>query len=383
MNGRRIFALVGLALAVIILTGCGDAATWTPERSWNNDGTQGTADALSLDRFGTMAAIDVAERQMGLDATAQAAVVQATMEAQRAAWEVQRIAGTRQAEAATAQAWDRAVQSTQTAANATAQVEAARYETAEARRIEETAEARRIEETRQAVAIEATRQRAQWEQDATATAWARADMATQEASYATRQAEATAAIDRATQQSHQATATRAAAIREERLGGFRDYGLPVILLLLVGGLVALVVWGVRQWSKRPIVYERSLLGDAQPMAVPQISGGFAFVDLDRQPGPVLQVLPNGDVNAPQLRSAAQEERTTRADQYVDSITRPRLGSGHSSTPPQLPTSAPPEAPAPGLTGVRILRRLEQAETAGLLPAGQIESIETIWKETDE
>jgi len=381
MNGKRIFALVVIVLAVIG-TGCQEAADRAAARDWGNGETQGTADALSLDQFGTMAAMDVAERQMGLDATAQAAVVQATMEAQRAVWEVQRIAGTRQAEAATAQAWDRYVQATTAAAGATAQAAADANATAETRRIEETAEARRIEETAVAVAIAATEQRTRWEQDATATAWAREDMATQEASYATRQAEATAAIDRATQQSHQATATRAAAIREERLGGFRDYGLPVILLLLVGCAVALVVYGLRQYSKRPIVYERSLLGDAQPMAVPQIGGGFAFVDLDRQPGPVLQVLPNGVVNAPLLRSPGQEERTVARDQMLDAASRPRLGAGHTGPVPQL-AADPPQAPAPGLQGVRIVRWLGQAETAGLLPPGQVEAIETVWKETEE
>jgi len=364
----------------VIGTGCQEMADRAAARDWS-DGAQPTVEAIDVAQIGTLAALDVAERQMDLDATARAAVVNATVEAFRAQAETQRLAATRQAAAATAQAWDRYVQATASAANATAQVEAARFETAEARRVAETAEARRIEETRQAVEIEATRQRAQWEQDATATAWAREDMATQEAHYATRQAEATAAIDRATQQSHQATATRAYMIREERLGAARDYGLPVILLLLVGGAVGLVVYGLRQWSKRPIVYERSLLGDAQPMAVPQIDGGFAFVDLDRQPGPVLQVLPNGDVNAPQLRSPAQEERTTARDQMLDAASRPRLGSGHSAT-PQL-AADPPQAPAPGLTGVRILRRLDQAETAGLLPPGQVEAIETVWKEVDE
>ena len=170
--------------------------------------------------------------------------------------------------------------------------------------------------------------------------------------------------------------------RSARLGAARDYGVPVILLLLVGGLIGLVVWGVRQWSKRPIIYERSLLGDAQPMAVPQIGGGYALVDLDRQPGPVLRVLPSGEVNAPLLRSPAQEERTTARDQMLDAASRPRLGTGHSGPVPQL-AADPPQAPVPGLTGVRILRRLDQAETAGLLPPGQVEAIETVWKETEE
>lgn len=377
MNARRIVSLVVMVLAVIMV-GCDYVVE---DRDWG-DGVQPTVEAIDVARIGTMAALDVAERQMDLDATAKAAVVNATVEAFRSRAETQRLAATRAAEAATAAAWDRYMQATQVAANATAAVEAARFETAEARRVAETAEARRIEETRQAVAIEATRQRAEWEQNATATAWARDDMLTQEARYATRQAESTAVVVQATRQSHEATATRMAAVREERLGAARDYGLPLILLGLVGCFIALVVYGLRQWSKRPIVYERSLLGDAQPMAVPQVGGGFAFVDLDRQPGPVLQVLPNGAVNAPQLRTPAQEERTTARDQMLDAASRPRLGAGHSGPAPQL-AADPPQAPAPGLTGVRILRRLEQAETAGLLPPGQVEAIETVWKETSD
>jgi len=379
MNGKRIFLLVVMALAVIG-AGCQEAADRAAARDWG-DSVQPTVEAIDVAQIGTLAALDVAERQMDLDATARAAVVNATVEAFRAQAETQRLAATRQAAAATAAAWDRYVQATAVAANATAQMEAARYETAEARRVAETAEARRIEETRQAVAIAATQQRAQWEQDATATAWVREDMATQEAHYTTRQAEATAAIDRATQQSHQATATRMAAVREERLGAARDYGLPVILLLLVGGLVGLVVYGLRQWSKRPVLYERSLLGDA-PLLTSQVrGGGYTLLDPDRQPGPAITVLPNGDVKSPLLRSPGQEERTTSRDQMVDAASRPRLGTGHGAT-PQL-AADPPQAAAPGLTGVRILRRLDQAEAAGLLPPGQVEAIETVWKETEE
>jgi len=380
--GKRALFIFAVILAGVIGTGCQEMADRAAARDWS-DSAQPTVEAIDVAQIGTLAALDVAERQMDLDATARAAVVNATVEAFRAQAEVQRIAATRQAAAATAAAWDRYVQATAVAANATAQMEAARFETAEARRVAETAEARRIEETAVAVAIEATRQRTQWEQDATATAWVREDMATQEAHYATRQAEATAAVVQATQQSHQATATRMAAQREERLGGFRDYGLPIILLLLVGGAVGLVVYGLRQWSKRPIVYPRSVLGDADPMAVPQIGGGFAFVDLDRQPGPVLQVLPSGEVNAPLLRSPAQEERTTARDQMLDAASRPRLGAGHSNAPvPQL-AADPPQAPVPGLTGVRIVRRLDQTATAGLLSPGQVEAVEAVWKETEE
>ena len=381
MNKRTLF-LFAVILAAVILVGCGDFATYTPQRQWDDDSTGATADAIELGKYGTMAALDVQEHQGHLDATAQAAAIQATMAARAADAEVQRIAGTRQAVAATAQAWDRAVQATTAAHNAAVEATARAEATRQAVAVAATSQAMSIEATRAAYELAATQQAEQFNREATATAIARADVATARAEAAAFQMTGTAQVVHATEYSHQATATRAAAIREERLGAARDYGVPVILLLLVGGLIGLVVWGVRQWSKRPIIYERSLLGDAQPMAVPQIGGGYAFVDLDRQPGPVLRVLPSGEVNAPLLRSPAQEERTTARDQMLDAASRPRLGTGHSGPVPQL-AADPPQAPVPGLTGVRILRRLDQAETAGLLPPGQVEAIETVWKETEE
>jgi hypothetical protein len=370
MNGKHFFRLAVILAVILVGVGCLGRSEWYDTEN------------ADLDQFGTMAALDVQERQSYLDATAQAAVVQATMEARRAAAEVQRIAATRQAEAATSAAWDQALQATTLAHNLEVQLTAEAQRTAQAVAVAATTQAMAIEATRAAYELQATQQAEQFNREATGTAIARSDMATAEAHYATRQAEATAAIDRATQQSHQATATRAAAIREERLGGFRDYGLPVFLLLLIGGLVVLAVWGVRQWSKRPVVYERSLLGDA-PLLVSSVQGGgYTVLDADRQPGAVITVLPNGAAQAPQLRSPAQEERTTARDQMLDAASRPRLGAGHSGPVPQL-AADPPQAPVPGLTGVRILRRLDQAETAGLLPPGQVEAIETVWKETSD
>jgi len=389
-TAKRIWFFV---LAGTILVGCaGDWTTYTPSaREWS-DGAQPTVEAIDVERIGTLAALEVAERQIHLDATAQAAVVAVTVEAFRAQAEVQRLAATRSSAAATSAAWDRQVQATtaandrhvqatEAASNATAQAVAVANATAEARSVAETMEARRVEETRMAVAIEGTRARQTWEQDATATAWARDDMATTEARYATRQAEATAVIVAATRDSHVATATRKAEVREENLGYARDYGLPAFGLVLVLGAIVGAVWLVREWRKRPIVYPRSLLGDAEPMVVPRRDGGYTLVDLDRQPGPVLQLLPSGGVDAPQLRSAGQEERTTARDQLLDATSRPRVGGGHSSQTPTLPE--PPQAAPEGLTGVRILRTLGQAGTAGLLPPGQIEAIEATWREVEE
>jgi len=382
-TGRR--ALACFLAGLILATGCVPTRQWPVEG--NAQDTQEWSDsahpveAIDVERIGTLAALDVAERQAHLDATAQAAVVNATVEAIRGAAEVQRVAATRQSAAATAAAWDRYVQATAAAHEREVQLTAVAFATQEARSASATAQAVEIEATRQAVSLEATRQRQAWEQNATATAWAREDMATQEARFATRQAEATAVIVAATRNSHVATATRKAEVREENLGYARDYGLPAFGLVLVMAAIVGAVWLVREWRKRPIVYPRSFLGDAEPMAIRREDGGYTLIDLDRQPGPVLQLLPSGAVDAPQLRSAGQEERTTARDQLLDAASRPRMGAGHGSQVPALPE--PPRAAPEGLTGVRILRRLDQAATAGLLPPGQIEAIEAVWQSEEE
>jgi len=390
-TGKRVW-LVVVVLVGLALAGCGDFATYTPSsREWSAS-TQATIEGVDVARIGTLSALDVQEKQIHLDATAQAAIVVVTVEAFRARAEVDRLAATRQSAAATSAAWDRAVQetavandvrlrATEQAASATAQAAAVVQATAEARSVAETTEARAFEGTRQAVAIEGTRARQTWEQDATATAWARDYEATAQAEYDARRASATAEVVQATRDSHQATATRAAEKREETLGAARDYGLPAFGLVLIVAAIVGGVWCVRQWVSRPQIVERSLLGDAQPMMFRQKDGSYTLVDLDRQPSAALRLLPSGDVSAPKLRNAGQEERTTARDQALDGVSRPRLGGGHSAQP--VPMAEPPQAQPEGLQGVRILRTLGQASTAGLLPPGQVEAIEAVWAAEDD
>jgi len=379
-------------LAGLVLAGCGDFATYTPSaRQWSAS-TQATIEGVDVARIGTLSALDVQEKQIHLDATAQAAIVAVTVEAFRARAEVDRTAATRQAAAATSAAWDRAVQgttaandrrlqATEQAAGATAQAQANANATADARNATATADARRIEETRQAVAIEGTRARQTWEQDATATSWARDYEATAQAEYDARRASATAEVVQATRDSHQATATRAAEKREETLGAARDFGLPMLGLTLIIAAIIGLVWLVRQWVSRPQIVERSLLGDAQPVAVKTRDGRWQFLDLDRQPSAVIELLPDGGASAPQLRSAGQEERTTSRDQALDAVSRPRLGGGHSAQPVAM--AEPPQAAPEGLQGVRILRTLGQASTAGLLSPPAVEAIEARWAEVED
>ena len=166
------------------------------------------------------------------------------------------------------------------------------------------------------------------------------------------------------------------------LGYGRDYGIPVVLLALLGCIVALVVHAVRQLAKRPVVIPRNPLGDAETVAVPVAGGGYTFLDPDLPPGPAITVLADGTVHAPQLRGPGQEERTKARDQLTDMTTRPRLGSGHKGNgvgTPAVPLAPPPRPPAPGLRRVAILRRLDQAETAGMLPPGVVATLQADWE----
>ncbi len=373
--------LLLVVLASIVLTGCAEYATYTPSASdltalaehyYGEDkpAVQGTAvaryltaEAARVEQEVAQAAMIAAEstRQAAADrerrqylamtAEAQATKDAVTLQATQAAMDAQ----------TTRQAWAFQVTQTAEAMKATQTAEAMKAtQTAEALRRAATATAQYRADlataTAQAIAFERTATRQAWEGKVTATAEA---------------VQATAAA-------YAATATRAQEKREIVLGYGRDYGIPVVLLAVIVGLAWLTVYGLREYKKRPVVYPRNFLGDADPMAVPVEGGGYTFVDLDRQPGPVLQVLPDGRVNAPQLRSAGQEERTTARDQAVDAATRPRLGGGYKVESPPLP--APPEAPAPGLRSVRVLRRLDQAQRAGFLPPTLVESLQADWEE---
>jgi hypothetical protein len=322
--------------------------------------------------------MELAAIEAEAQATAEAARVQATLTALAAQREAQRDAATRQAAEATARA-----EQTRQAIQATREAQAwATTATAQERDYRATA-------TRQAWEGEQTQQALEATQAAEATAGALAFQAT-----ATRQAweghqtataesvQATQAAYNATQQAYQATATRQAQQRDEVLAYGRDYGIPLVLLVVAGGICGLIVWGIRKLAKRPVVIPRDLRGDAPPLALPAADGGWNLVDLDRQPGHVTRLLPSGETAAPQFRSAGQEERTTARDQLVDATTRPRLGAskGSSGRTPTLPVTPPPQAPAPGLRSVRVLRRLDQAGTAGFLPGPLLASLQADWEE---
>jgi hypothetical protein len=393
VNERRRWAIVGalafLGLALVACDGAGAGAgqarpvmtptpSATPTMPALNPTLQPTLEAIALERYGTQSAMEVRAAEAQAQATAEAARIQATLTALAAQREAQREAATLQAAEATAraegtrQAIEFTREANREAMTATAQERDYRATvTRAAWEFEQTRQAvegtRQAEATTGALAIQATATRAAWEGAQTATA---------------ESAGATRAAYNATQEAYQATVTRQAQQRDEILAYGRDYGIPAVLLIVAGGIAGLIVYAIRQHAKRPVKLERDFRGDAQPLGLPLPGGGWQLVDMDRQPGPVLVALPSGEVAAPQLRSAGQEERTTARDQLTDLTTRPRLGGGHrgSGRTPALPLTPPPRAPAPGLRSVAVLRRLDQAATAGMLPPGLVASLQTDWEE---
>jgi hypothetical protein len=361
----------------VLLTGCEEAARkmqtpgYAPSANeltrianeWpEGDPLKPTAQAVALERFATAQANESAAEAAA--ATQQAAQEQANRQYQIMTAEAQMTAEAHQREMEKRNQW-----ATQQAANATEVADA----TAMAVAVEATREARHARATAQAEAAEATRTA----QQAQATATERSARATM--TRVVQETEQTATASAA-----QATRTHQEYQREQNLAAFRDYGLPV-LIILVGGLVVGVTgvvflrW-VQDYLSRPVQYERSLLGDFQPLAFRDGKGGWTLVDLDRQPGHATRILPSGEVEAPQVRSAGQEERTTARDQLSDMHTRPQIGSGKPSTPPpELPMESPPRAPAPGLRSVRVLRKIEHVDQSGYLPRPLLESIETDWE----
>jgi hypothetical protein len=389
----RHFWPVGLAFVCLLLAGLacdgssssGQSLPRTPSPSPTptlpalNPTLQPTAEAIALERYGTQSAMELAAIEAQAQATAEAAQVQATLTALAAQREAQRDAATLQAAEATAQAEQthQAIQATREAQAwaATATVQERDYRATATRQAWEGMQTQQALEATQAaeatagaLAFQATTTRQAWEGYQTATA---------------ESAQATQAAYDATQQAYQATVTRQAQQREEVLAYGRDYGIPVVLLVVAGGLCGLIVWSIRQHAKRPVVIQRDLRGDAPPLALPAADGGWNLVDLDRQPGHVTRLLPSGETTAPQFRSAGQEERTTARDQLVDATTRPRLGSGQKGNAggtPVVPLAPPPRPPAPGLRRVAVLRRLDQAATAGMLPPGVVATLQADWEE---
>ena len=362
MKMRRI-ATVGLAVLMGIIlatmTAC-DGGYVTPTLG----GPLGnTAQAVALERFATQSAAEVQAARAVAEATVQAVIAAATAQAARQQLEQQWALATAQASQMTA------------IAEATRQTLAATA----------TQQAWEVTVTAQARADAATATAQARADAATATAQARSDAATATAQARADAATATADSYQMTRVAYQATATRQAEQREEVLAYGRDFGIPLVLLAMIAGSVYLLAYGIRWFSRRPVVYPRDFRGDAHPLAVPTTSGGFVFIDLDRQPGHITVVSPDGTIQVPQVRDPRQEERTTARDQWVDAQTRPLLGPGRrGSQQSPMPLAPPPSSP-PGLQRVLQVRRLELLGPGkgNILPGNVIQAIEARLEESDD
>ena len=390
---RQAVVVGAVILVVVVLTGCEDYATHTPSANdltriaeeWpDDDPNKPTIQAIALERYATAQAAQSQAEQLQLTAQAAEQQRQAAQDAAQRQYVLLTAEAQMTQEAHRREIEQQHVWATQQAANATQAAQATAMSVAATA----TERAYQATATQQAINQQTTATAQSVYAAQTATAQYKADVAT-----ATRQAQearatATAQVHTATAMAAHATMTRKAERREEVLGYGRDYGIPIILLLLGGGMIAFLVYAARQYARRPVIYPRSVLGDAEPMAVPQQGGGYTFVDLDRQPGPALRVLPNGIVEATLLRSAQQEERTTARDQWLDGQSRPRLGPGHQGgrrSDPPLPLAPPPEPSVPGLQRTFRVRRVDLLgpDKAGVLPDGMVRAIEAAWEETHD
>lgn len=353
---RKAVLLLGILTIPLLLMACETTATVTPFVSPNP-----TVQAISQNSFATRSALEVDLAQSAAQATRQAMSLQTTLQAQERQLAILRAEETRRA------------QETISALELTRQAMEVQL-TREAWHIQLTA-------TERAFQLTATEQARRDMLTQTAQAWS--NQLTADAYFLARQQTATAEHVQATRTAEHATATRQAEKREEVLAYTRDFGLPLILLALLVVAILLLIYGIRWWMHRPFPFDRDFRGDARPFFVPTRDGKYVLVDLDRQPGPVMIVHPDGTVEAPQLRSAAQEERTTARDQVVDLTTRPRLGGpGTRGQQPALPL-APPPSPVPGIRRIAVLRRLDQAATAGMLPPTLVAALEEDWRADDD
>ncbi len=297
---RKSVILLGvIILIVMVVLGCeGSTTAWPTVVSIPPDET---TQALTLERYATESAAEVITIQAHqATATALAENYYATVNADQALQEQQRLADAHQATAIAAQAQ---VEVDATIATATALAYEATA-TQQAYEWEATAIAQRATATAQeAVAVAATATRLAWEGEATATA----------ESILAAQAE------------YQAEAIRKAQQEKKTLAAWRNYGIPGALLVLLGCIVLLAVYAVRQYARRTSVYQAENLQD--------------------DTGP-------------------QEAESEDAGE----------------TPAQLVPILPPTPSAPGLRSVRILRGLDQARRAGFLSGPLLDSLEASWRQ---
>jgi hypothetical protein len=285
-----------IATMMLIIVGCEVYTTALPTVA--PVPLDGSAQALALERYATQSAAEVyAIQSHQANATALAESYQATVTADQAILEQQRVSDAQQAAAAAAQAQVAAHAIVATATERAYQATA----TQQARDWEATVVAQQATATAQVLALEATKAQLAEEARTTATA------------------EHAQAI--------QAEATRQMQQQERTLAVWRNYGIPGVLLVLLGYTMALVAYALRQYTRRTHIYQSSILQASTTPALP-LEAELEFA---------------------------------------------------GETPAQL-TPIPPFMPsATGLRSVRILRRLNQARRAGFLSGPLLDSLEITWR----
>ncbi|MFN3762243.1 MAG: hypothetical protein ACK4WK_03455, partial [Anaerolineae bacterium] len=105
-------------------------------------------------------------------------------------------------------------------------------------------------------------------------------------------------------------------------------------------------------------------------------GGETVIDPDRSFGPVLEIRPQG-VSQPQLAPPEAQAQVTARDQAVDLMSRglPGQAARKRRLPPGFPTG--------GLRRIAVLRRIDQATAAGILPPPMAQALEADWKAEEE
>ncbi|MBN1921660.1 MAG: hypothetical protein JW892_10475 [Anaerolineae bacterium] len=294
---KSIFLLGIIILLMMVVFGCETSSTSLP--SMDATLLDGTSQALALERYATQSAAEVyAIAAHQATATALAENYQIILNADQAALEQQRLAEAQQDAAAAAQA-----QAAMDAIVATA-TERAYQATAtqQTRDWEATATALQTTATQQALAFAATATQLAWEYKTTATAES----------------------IQATQAVLWAEATRQARQEQKSLAVWRNYGIPIALLVSLGCSILLAANALRQFTRRTNLYQSQGLQDRPPL---------------------------------EIALETQEEMAV-----------------------QLTPILPPMPTATGLRSVRVLRRLEQARRAGFLSDPLSDSLEAAWEQ---
>ncbi len=356
--------IVGLAVVatVVILlatSACetGTAALNSRQRPAVSSPLVPTVESAQVALFLTQAAVE-----------GQASVAEATANAARATAETYAARVTAQARAqATAQAQSAQATATERAYHATATAQSIHATaTARAESAQATATERAYQVTSTAEAIAAQEQATARAASATCTAWAGARTA--EAVYVTQ----TVTALNLERQQHVA--------RVERV---LDVVRPIAWTMMGLAALVLALWGVYRLVQVAELRGRQLPRDEQgrtgALVVPLPGGGCDIVHVDRLPGAVVHLLPDGNAEAPPLGATEAQERTTTREQWIEVERARASASGVSRRKPRAQFPMPPRLP---VGRVVTLRRLDQALHVDLLSPPMVEALETDWRTTE-